>query len=267
MMLSVAFHLLLLASTFIGAFEGDMSEAGLVSPLDGPDPGYIIAGSKDGLGNRLRALAGFIYIAEQHYSGAHLVFDWDVNSACPGHFLTLLEPLPQVTFISNSSRTLFDKHAKGVYSQSSANFRWILQSHQLPNNVSARNIIYTQFKPRRQFVDIAKAFVIKHDICNGSVIHMRMTDMDKILHPFHRQNLQKHMWYVESRPREEKIFLMSDDPSVQPTFLKEFGEEKVAVYDKINQTTSQHLLPAVPVAGGLPATASQRCQKTIGLIR
>lgn len=254
MKLLLAFHpLLCILSTFTTAFEGDMSEAGLVPPIDGPDPGYIMAGCPDGLGNRLRVLAAFMHIAEWKYSNAQLVFDWDVNSACPGHFLNLFEPMHQVTFIANSSRYIFDKHAKVIYSQSSATLRWIMQANHVPKNrpgyLSWGDIerrMYSRFIPRRHFIEIAKAFVVKHSICNGSVIHMRMTDLDKRLHPAHRQSLQKHMWYVESRPKEEKIFLMTDEAKVQTAFLKEFGEDKVVIYDKINATIAKDKVVKLP---------------------
>ena len=56
--------------------------------------GYILAESNGGLSNRLRVLASYIHVGQANYAGAHLVFIWDVNQACPGHFLEVFKPIP-----------------------------------------------------------------------------------------------------------------------------------------------------------------------------
>ena len=61
--------------------------------------GYIIAEADAGLSNRLRVLAAYMYIAQANYNGANLVFAWDVNSACPGHFLEIFQPIPNLIFL------------------------------------------------------------------------------------------------------------------------------------------------------------------------
>ena len=68
--------------------------------------GYIIAGCDGGLANRLRVLAAYIHIAKYNYK-SELMFIWDVNSACPGHFLQIFEPIEGVIFAHNSSRSVF----------------------------------------------------------------------------------------------------------------------------------------------------------------
>ena len=59
----------------------------IVPPMNVSDPGFILAESDGGLGNRLRVLAAYMYIGKVNHGGAHLAFIWDVNIACPGHYL------------------------------------------------------------------------------------------------------------------------------------------------------------------------------------
>eukprot|EP01032_Pedospumella_encystans_P015570 gene15570-17798_t len=84
----------------------------IVKPIEGPDPGYIVAESTTGLSNRLRVLAAYMWVAEYKFVGAHVAFIWDKTSACPGHFLQIFEPIPNVIFATNSSRYVLDKNAK-----------------------------------------------------------------------------------------------------------------------------------------------------------
>ena len=110
------------------------------------DPeGFIVAGSDGGLSNRLRALVAYMHVAKVKYNNAELgnsfnslryfiillfscflsrsymhnfciVFVWDVNAACPGHFLEIFRPLDGVTFIKNASRPSFEPSAKASFS-------------------------------------------------------------------------------------------------------------------------------------------------------
>ncbi len=123
---------LYLALLALGAF-GDNPTA-IVKPYDGPDPGYILAESDSGLSNRLRVLAAYMHIGEYKFGGAHLAFVWDVNSACPAHFLEIFQPIQNVIFATNSSRYVLDKHAKIVYENSWAVLPWTLAQNDIPKN-------------------------------------------------------------------------------------------------------------------------------------
>jgi len=96
-------YILLLFLNFYLRTRAD-NPSSVVPPYSGPDPGYILAESNGGLANRLRVLAAYMHIGRANYEGAHLVFIWDVNLACPGHFLEIFSPLPDVIFATNSSR-------------------------------------------------------------------------------------------------------------------------------------------------------------------
>lgn len=58
----------------------------------------------------------------QHNTIQHnttLVMVWDVNDACPGHFLQLFHPLRKVSFTSSSMKATFARHAVKVYGTTS----------------------------------------------------------------------------------------------------------------------------------------------------
>lgn len=156
----------------------------IVKPYDGPDPGYILAESDGGLSNRLRVLAAYMWIAYAKFAGAHLVFIWDVNEACPGHFLQVFEPVPTVIFATNASRYVLDKNAKIVYENSLAVFQWTMQMNNIPKNkfgMPSWNQIeykmYSRFVPNREVMAKVNSFVNTHRICNASAMHIRVTDL------------------------------------------------------------------------------------------
>lgn len=64
----------------------------LVKLLSVCTPGYIVAESDGGLSNRLRTLVSHIYIGNVMHNNANVVFIWNTNDACPGHFLQIFQP-------------------------------------------------------------------------------------------------------------------------------------------------------------------------------
>lgn len=221
----------------------------IVQPYAGPDPGYIIAESDGGLSNRLRVMASYMHIAEAKFEGAHLVFVWDKNEACPGHFLSIFEPIPNLVFATNSSRYVLDKHAKIVFENSYAVMSWIFQMNGIPKNrggfPSWKQIEHTQYskyKPTREVMTKVKSFVDKHDICNASAMHLRLTDLDKIMGERKRLNIHSYFQFVESRPKEEPVYVLTDNPETQALLLSKYGPEKILFYEKIAPLEKQQKL-------------------------
>jgi hypothetical protein len=238
----------------------------VIQPYDGPDPGYIIAESTSGLSNRLRVLAAYMYIGEYKFDGAHTVFIWDKTSACPGHFLSLFEPIPNVVFATNSSRYVLDKHAKIVYENSYAVFNWILQMNNIPKNrhglpswAEIERKMYTRYIPNREIMQKVSAFVIKHNMCNSSAMHLRTTDLDRQMGERKRTNFQSYFKFVESRPPEESVFLLTDDPKTQRVFLNKYGPSKVLTYNEIAEAHEQPPLVLLSSSSGaLNGTAARQ---------
>eukprot|EP01038_Epipyxis_sp_PR26KG_P011993 gene11993-16056_t len=220
----------------------------IVPPLAGNDPGYIIAESDGGLSNRLRVLAAYMHIGEFKYDGAHLVFIWDINNACPGHFLSLFQPIQTVIFATNSSRYVLDKHAKICYENSYAVFPWIMSQNHIPKNkpgyLSWNQIeynMYSKFKPNKDILTKVINYVNKYNICNSSAIHIRMTDFDRQLNKNKKLNYHHYFRFIESRPSEEKIFLLTDNPTTQELFLSKY-KTRILTYEPIIPIEKQKII-------------------------
>ncbi len=210
-----------------------------------PDPGYIVAESSSGLGNRLRVLAAYMYIAKFKYNDAHLIFIWDTNEPCPGQFLSLFEPIPTVIFATNNSRWVVDKHAHINYENSYAVFTWIMKMNNIPRNrhglPSWGQIEYdmhSRYYPVREIMFTVLEYVRKYNICESSAMHIRETDMALSLlrqsNGRKRHSLQPYIHFVESRPVNESIFLLTDNPATQHYFLQAYGHPKILVFSDMN---------------------------------
>lgn len=195
-----------------------------------------------------------MWIAYAKFEGAHLVFVWDVNDACPGHFLQVFKPIPTVIFATNSSRYVLDKQAKIVYENSWAVFTWTMMQNNIPKNrvgfPSWHEIeyrMYSRFEPTREVMQKVDAFVKRFNICNASAMHLRVTDL--AIHLARKKkvvNLESYFHFVESRPADEPVYLLTDNPKSQKLFLDKYGPKKIIVYSKITDEEHQQ-----PVASSL----------------
>lgn len=76
---------------------------------------YITVESDGGLANRLRVLISYYFIAKAYYDNYKLFMIWDINDACPGHFLSIFEPIDDVYFITSKGK-------QSIYNQSIYNY-------------------------------------------------------------------------------------------------------------------------------------------------
>ena len=236
----------------------------IVKPYPGPDPGYILAESDGGLSNRLRVLAAYMWIGADRFQGAHLVFIWDVNDACPGHFLQLFEPIPNVVFATNSSRYVLDKNAKIVYENSLAVMTWTLQMNNIPKNKFGRAtwgdieyMMYSKFAPTAAIMRQVDEFVSSHNICNMSAMHIRATDLAKhMARKKQAVNIQTYYDFVDRLPTEEPVYLLTDNPETQHAFLTKYGRKKILVYAEITPSVAQKPLALVNSHSGAAGASS-----------
>lgn len=238
MLRSVWLLLLLLIMIVAGNVEVRDNPTAIVPPMNMSDPGYVLAESQGGLANRLRVLAAYMHVGKARFDGAHLVFIWDVNSACPGHFLEIFSPIKDVIFARNESRYVLDKHAKIVYENSMAVFHWTMQMNDIPKNrfgyptwAQIEYNSYAQFIPLPRIVEKVDAFVARRNICNCTSMHIRMTDLNALMPPRKRISLNGFFSFVEYQ--DSPVFLMTDDPKTQKLFLDKYGSEKILVYDRV----------------------------------
>lgn len=189
--------------------------------------GYIMIESQDGLSNRLRLLAGYMYINKVFDNISHVVMIWDVNEACPGHFLELFHPINGVSFISRLDIPLFAANAMAIYPPSYQNFLEVLRHHYLPiwQNPpawhEARKEMYMHFRALPHVNAHIAEFVERNHICNNAAIHVRHTDLDTAMHAGQdvgtvRTIIDKGFDdFISSLPPDMMVFLMTDNVVTQ----------------------------------------------------
>lgn len=183
----------------------------------------------------LRVLAGYMHVAKAVYN-AHLFFAWDVNVECPGHFLQIFQPLDGVTFIANSSRVHLENTAKKVFPNVAHRFELIMDESEVPrrnrNWARSERACYDKFLPLKEIQDKVDDYVTKNNIENCSAMHLRQTDMNLALKPRQRPSLESYDKFLNTRPDEEKVFLMTDNPVGQKHHIDKYGN-RILVYSKI----------------------------------
>lgn len=183
----------------------------------------------------LRVLAGYMHVAKSVYN-AHLFFAWDVNVECPGHFLQIFQPLEGVSFIANSSRVHLENTAKKVFPNVAHRFELIMDESEIPrknrNWVHCERASYDKFLPLKEIQDKVDDYVTKNNIENCSAMHLRQTDMHLVLNPRQRASLESYDRFLNTRPDDEKVFLMTDNPVGQKHHIDKYGS-RMLVYSKI----------------------------------
>lgn len=207
------------------------------------DNGYIIIDCRDGLSNRLRLLAGYMYVMRATDLFSHIFMIWDINDACPGHFLQLYEPIPNVTFISSLDLPYLTPMANTVYHASYMNYLEVLNSFNLHHKSDSPSIwhnsrleMYSLYQPVLDIIHIVKHYVTTHSICKHAAIHVRRTDLDQYIDKIHRNhtNDSDYFKFIDLLPTTMSIFLMTDNPMTQEHFLQKYGHERILIYQPIN---------------------------------
>lgn len=220
----------------------------LLAPTVATTPGYIMFESDGGLSNRLRSMISHMFMAKVLHNQAHLVMVWEVNDACPGHFLQLFQPLDTVTFITNSSKTLFEKNALKVYPNSRDGFERTLLNYDVNFVVKKRtwwNIEMTYWKKLKwvREVDIrVENYVARHSVCNITSMHIRRTDMDLALDHKKRMSYTHYYRWIAALPDTQPVFLMTDNSASQLHFQEKYGADRILVYANISSPNT----PTVP---------------------
>ncbi|RYG65002.1 hypothetical protein EON64_12830 [archaeon] len=164
---------------------------------------------------------------------------WDVNEACPGHFLQYFKPIENITFITNHTRHLFEPFAVRVYPNSRLTFSQTLMLYDVDNYLPKRYWFHSEMSHwrmlqlTREMTDRLVPFVQRHNVCNASAAHIRMTDLDQILQRKRRFNLNSLRFWIDRLPPDRPVFIMSDNPEAQDELLQAYGQDKILVYAPI----------------------------------
>ena len=180
-----------------------------------------------------RVLAAYLHVARAVYN-VDLLFVWDVNVECPGHFLEIFQPIEGVSFISNSSRYAMEPYAKAVFPNVCSRFEIIMEDNGFKKYTwrGHETESYKNFIPTREILQNIDSFFIEKNVQNFSSMHLRQTDMHAILKPKQRLAEESYDRFIDTRPVSEKIYLLSDNPVGQKRFLDKYGD-RIIVYKKI----------------------------------
>eukprot|EP01036_Dinobryon_divergens_P025273 gene25273-33803_t len=155
---------------------------------------------------------------------------WDINDACPGHFLQLYKPFKQVTFITSTSKKYFIANATMVYPPSSMGIRLFCDTYDIPYRFSLDVKLWAQLTPIQSIEDKVNAYVKENNICGITAMHIRKTDLEETLFHKKRTNIVKFFNWVESQPPAEPVYMLTDNPTTQSLFLRKYGGAKIKVY-------------------------------------
>jgi hypothetical protein len=215
------------------------------------DSRYIIIECNAGLSNRLRLLAGYMTVMKSSVSNfSAILMVWSVTPACPGHFLDLFQPIPNVKFIYHHEIIDFRKEAVDIYPPSFLSYLSVLRAFNVPQRppshpwIQLETYAYQQFRPRAHLLRVARSFVHSHHICESIALHIRHTDLNNWLRSIKKPITNDIMFdnYIHKFPPSTSIFLMTDNFKTQSSFLEKYPQRMI-VYSNLSKSfTPQTLL-------------------------
>lgn len=176
-----------------------------------------------GLANRLRILAAYIYIREEHHRNSIILVYWESFDNCPAHYLDVFEPLPYVKFIDMNQLAVHDAEGLQI-NTSNTTFRHLVSA--TVGTEPARvfvlegSIYLNKIVPKKFIRDAVHSFKTVH--CNYAAIHVRRTDIYG-----YRPNAttdQEFFDFIDKLPKNQSIFLMTDNRDTQDHFIAKYGD-------------------------------------------
>lgn len=249
------------------------------SPREGVNA--IIAECDGGLANRVRVLVFYSYYAQWKYSGAELWMVWEVNDACPGHFLDLFEPVQGVKFITQAQA---DSILAAQGTESTSALTTATPGTGTGTGIGSGTVL--RFRKSRDSVDVlVKRFITNigqyriwdiglrkitllphiqrqvydylrlHDICNAYGIHVRRTDLHDGLDRM-RQLTYPTIFKMITRLNVSNItlFLATDNAVTQAKFSHHYSTKEPGV---VSTLLMYKRIDANAVASRLRATGVQ----------
>ena len=182
------------------------------------------------MSSRLRLLAGYMFEAIDFYKVPYVVMIWPLNKDCNSHFLDIFQPVKNLYFISPDQRKFYTQHANITFEMTWYSFERILFMHKITEyTIPLRRKIYKMFIPVDKIYNEVVRFVVLNNICNMSAIHVRRTDME-LTHRRRSVTTDEELFeFIESTPKEEKVFLMADNKASRELFIKKYPA-KLLVY-------------------------------------
>ena len=205
----------------------------------------VIAECDGGLANRVRVLVFYSYYARWKYNGAELLFVWDVNDACPGHFLDLFEPMQGVSFITGAEADALESVDSVRRFRKSRDSVEVLVKRFITNvgqyriwDIGLRKITLRGHVQRKIY-----DYVVANDICNVYGIHVRRTDLHDDLDSMRKLTYPTIFRTVSKlNVTGMTLFLATDNAATQARFDYHYESreptlvKKLLVYKRIDGT-------------------------------
>jgi hypothetical protein len=109
-------------------------------------------------------------------------------------------------------------------------------------------INYGKLKPLARIIKKANDFTLKNHICNCSSVHRRKTDLHELIRPKLRSNAEHYYKFIDMRPEEENIFLMTDNRNTQILFIEHYrkSQYKETAQSNGSRIIIYDIIPSLP---------------------
>jgi hypothetical protein len=189
---------------------------------------YIIVDSKSGFANRVRVLAAYLYLKKSLVLNvSRIIMVWELNAECNGHFLDVMEPIANVTFITQNESAFYEAGARYRFPPSFATFPFILHNFGITSygdrhlGIFFSEIVLESFIPTPSIWQEVVRFVGKNEICNTMSVHVRSTDFEAWM----RKNKNATKNNCDTKIRKIRngtgaVFLMTDSAASRKAFMQ-----------------------------------------------
>lgn len=200
-----------------------------------PASDYIIIDSHSGFANRIRVLSAYLYLKSSVLNVSQIFMVWEVNDECTGHFLDVMKPIKNVTFITNFEADVYETGAKFRFPASFSSFPFILQHFGVVADDRHMAVLFSYLVDRylipvEEVWKPAITFVRDNLICDTISIHIRSTDF---VDWAKKHNLTGGLNCGSKKDQRRRngtnIFLMTDSPNSRSNFIDTHRNHTAAV--------------------------------------
>jgi len=167
---------------------------------------YILL--RNGLANRLRTIAGYIYVSLK--TGREFIFHWDIkNIDCNGNFNDIFNPIDGIKIIDCARDSNINYYLVGQ--NTIAN---ILEKEEIKANVKdVENEVYRLFIPKEHVAREIDSFPLI-----AAAIHVRRTDHVELAKS--KSKYIENEQFIKFIENHAQVFLATDDYETQQFFMK-----------------------------------------------
>lgn len=197
-----------------------------------------------------------MYLANWKFNGAKVMYIWEINDACPGHFLSIYKPLINVTFITRKEADVLKNLDYVVrYHNSRHNVEYYANHFKIP---VFYDIVLFQGISQLKLLDSINTkiynYVVNNDICNALGIHIRRTDLHDELPKLKQMTYESTFWFISTYAKENiTLFLATDNADTQKIFIDYYGLNqtkvtKLLIYNLIDGEKNKKIIASGKVS-------------------